>query len=165
MTTNHILLYRLAELMLRHEQHILAVDLLFDDESIGDFVKSIQIDSPYQQMLLEGVLTESVRDEKLYVSFTVEGYYHYVLGEVIYEQSKNKDHTYFITLLDSNRLNGVKDGIEQCLIQEVNQGRLERLVSLIDVGGDAGDVARFPLVHAFGAGSVFCDSLKIENYI
>ena len=47
MTSNHLLLYRLAELMLDHEQHILPVDVLFDDEQIGDFVKSIQIDSPY----------------------------------------------------------------------------------------------------------------------
>lgn len=61
MTTNLLLLYHLAELMFEHEQHLLPVDLLFDDEQIGDFVKSIQIDSPYQQMLLEGVLTESVR--------------------------------------------------------------------------------------------------------
>ena len=96
MTSNQLLLYRLAELMLEHEQHILPVDLLFDDEQIGDFVKSIQIDSPYQQMLLEGVLTESVRNEKLYISFTMEGYFHFVLGEVIYNQSKEKDHTYLI---------------------------------------------------------------------
>jgi hypothetical protein len=70
MTSNQLLLYRIAELMLEHELHILPVDLLFDDSQIGDFVKSIQIDSPYQQMLLEGVLTESVREEKLFVSFT-----------------------------------------------------------------------------------------------
>jgi len=88
MTSNHLLLYRFAELMLEHEQHILPVDLLFDDVQIGDFVKSIQIDSPYQQMLLDGVLTESVRDENLYVSFTVEGYFHYVLGEVIYNRTE-----------------------------------------------------------------------------
>jgi hypothetical protein len=50
MTSNHILLYRLAELMLEHQENILPVDLFFDDEQIGDFVKSIQIDSPYQQM-------------------------------------------------------------------------------------------------------------------
>ena len=70
MTSNQLLLYRIAVLMLEHELHILPVDLLFDDSQIGDFVKSIQIDSPYQQMLLEGVLTESVREEKLFVSFT-----------------------------------------------------------------------------------------------
>jgi hypothetical protein len=43
MTEIHLLLYRLAELMLDLEQHILTVDLLFDDELIGDFAKSIQI--------------------------------------------------------------------------------------------------------------------------
>ena len=122
MTSNHLLLYRLTELMLEHEQHILPVDLLFDDAQIGDFVKSIQIDSPYQHMLLEGVLTESVRNEKLYVSFTVEGYFHFVLGEVIFNQSKEKDHTYLIELLQNNRLNGAKEGVEQCLVREVNQG-------------------------------------------
>ena len=149
MTDNHLLLHRLSEIMLEHEQHILPVDLLFDDDQIGEYVKSIQIDSPYQQMLLEGVLTESVRDEKLYVSFTAEGYFHFVLGEVIYKQSNDKNYTYLIELIEKNRLNGGKEGVEQCLIKEVNQGRLKRLVSLIDVGGTAGNVARFPLVHAF----------------
>ena len=149
MTNNKLLLFRLAELMLEQEQHILLVDNLFDDEQIGDFVKSIQIDSPYQQMLLEGVLTESVRDDKLYVSFTVEGYFHFVLGEVIYHQSSNKESSYLINLLHNNHLNGLKEGVEQCLIIEVNKGRLERLVELIDEGGEAEKVARFPLVHAF----------------
>ena len=91
MTGNHQLLYRIAELMLQHEQHVLPVDTLFDDDQIGDFVKSIQIDSPYQQMLLEGVLTEIVRDEKLYVSFTVEGYFHYILGEVLYTNAQSEE--------------------------------------------------------------------------
>ena len=149
MTSNHLLLNHLAALMLEQQHHILAVDGLFDDDIIADFVKSIQIDSPYQQMLLDGVLTESVRNEKLYVSFTVEGYFHFVLGDVILNQSKEKDHTYLIDLLQNNRLNGLKEGIEQCLIHEVNQGKLERLVSFIDAGGVAEQVARFPLVHAF----------------
>ena len=149
MTFNHLLLYRLAELMFENEQHILPVDVLFDDEQIGDFVKSIQIDSPYQQMLLEGVLTESVRDEKLFVTFTVEGYFHYVLGDVFFDLSDGKNHNYLIEILQSNRLNGVKEGVEQCLIKEVNQGTLDRLISMIDAGGVAEQVARFPLVNAF----------------
>jgi tetratricopeptide (TPR) repeat protein len=135
--------------MLEKEQHILPVDELFDDKVISDFVKSIQIDSPYQQMLLEGVLTESVRDEKLFVSFTVEGYFHFVLGDVIFEHSIDKDHNYLISLLEGNALNGIKNGVEQCLIKEVNHGKLDRLVAFIDAGGEAESVARFPLVHAF----------------
>ncbi len=107
MTQNHLLLYHLAELMLEHEQHILPVDLLFDDEQIGDFVKTIQIDSPYQQMLMEGVLTESVKDEKLFISFTVEGYFHYVLGEVISKLTEGKNGEALKQIVEKNVLNGV----------------------------------------------------------
>ena len=117
MTENQLLLYRLAELMLEHQQHILSVDLLFDDDQIGDFVKSIQIDSPYQQMLFEGVLTESVRDEKLNVSFTVEGYFHYVLGEVIYNRTEGLGAEALKDIVEMNKLNGSKEGVEQCLIR------------------------------------------------
>ena len=117
MTSNHLFLYRLAELMLEHEQHILPVDLLFDDNQIGDFVKSIQIDSPYQQLLLEGVITESVREEKLVVSFTVEGFFHYVLGEVIYHRTEELGADALKHIVEENKLNGAKEGVEQCLIR------------------------------------------------
>jgi hypothetical protein len=117
MTSNHLLIYRLTELMLEHEQHVLSVDLLFDDDQIGDFVKSIQIDSPYQQMLFEGVLTESIRDEKLFVSFTVEGYFHYVLGEVIYNRTEGFGAEALKEIVETNKLNGGKEGVEQCLIR------------------------------------------------
>ena len=100
MTSNHLLLYRIAELMLEKQQHLLPVDDLFDDEQIGDFVKSIQIYSSYQHMLLEGVLTEPVKDEKLYVSFTVEGYFHHILGEVIYNDIINKPASFLFELIN-----------------------------------------------------------------
>jgi tetratricopeptide (TPR) repeat protein len=132
MTSNHLLLYRLAELMLQNEQHIQPVDLLFDDEQIGDFVKSIQIDSPYQQMLLEGVLTESVREEKLYVSFTVEGYFHFVLGEVIYNRTEGLGAEALMFIVEENKLNGAKEGVEQCLIRDVQKDELSRLMWMID---------------------------------
>ena len=149
MTSNHILLYRLAELMLEHEQHILPVDLLFDDDQIGDFVKSIQIDSHYQQMLLEGVLTESVRDEKLYVSFTVEGYFHFVLGEVIYTRTEGLGVEALKQIVEENKLNGAKEGVEQCLLRDVQNTDLTRLIWLIDEGGKAIEISSYPLAQAF----------------
>jgi tetratricopeptide (TPR) repeat protein len=132
MTGNHLLLYRLVELMLQHEQNILTVDLLFDDEQIGDFVKSIQIDSPYQQMLLEGVLTESVRDEKLYVSFTVEGYFHYVLGEVIYNRTEGLGPEALKQIVEENKLNGLSQGIEEFICKVLECDGLNLITSLID---------------------------------
>jgi tetratricopeptide (TPR) repeat protein len=135
--------------MLEREQHQLSVDLIFDDIQIGDFVKSIQIDSPYQQMLLEGVLTESVREEKLYVTFTIEGYFHHVLGEVIYNQTEGKGAEVLKQIVEENKLNGAKEGIEQCLIRDVNQDKLSRLIWLIDSGGDLLDLCAKPLAHSF----------------
>ncbi len=149
MTYNHLLLYRLAELMLEHEQHILPVDLLFDDDKIGDFVKSIQIDSPYQQMLLEGVLTESVKDEKLFVSFTVEGYFHYVLGEVLHDDERLNDPKTLTVLLESNRLTGLKEGIEQCILFDIRNHNYSRLFGMIDLGGIVLECCEFPLAFAF----------------
>ena len=132
MTSNHHLLYRLAELMLENERHILPVDLLFDDEQIGDFVKSIQIDSPYQQMILEGVLTESVIDEKLYVSYTVEGYFHYILGEVIRKQTEGKEPGTLKQIIEENKLNGANEGVEHCLILFVEKDDLSKVIWMID---------------------------------
>jgi tetratricopeptide (TPR) repeat protein len=136
MTGNHLLLYRLAELMLEHEQHILPVDLLFDDEQIGDFVKSIQIDSPYQQMLLEGVLTESVREEMLYVSYTVEGYFHFVLGEVIYDAHYQRAFTSIASLLKGNKLIGIESAIEICLSRDNDSDLVIHCLNLLKEGVD-----------------------------
>jgi hypothetical protein len=143
-----------AELMLENEQHMLPVDLLFDDEQIGDFAKSIQIDSPYQQMLLEGVLTESVRDERLYVSFTVEGYFHYVLGEVIYKRTEGLGAESLKRIVEENKLNGAKEGVEQCLIRDVHKDDLTRLIWLIDESDKSLELAVAPLSNAFLSRSV-----------
>ncbi len=116
MTSNNILLLRLAELMLQNERTSLLVDALFEDEQIGDEVKSIQIDSSYQQMLIEGVFTETVQDEKIYISFTVERYFHYVLGTYLYQKAKQLDRLFeLIDSLLQNKLNGLKEGIGHCL--------------------------------------------------
>ena len=149
MTSNHTLIYRVSELMLKFQKNLFPVDEIFDDEQIGDFVKSIQIDSPYQQMLLDGVLTESIKDEKLYVSFTVEGYFHYVLGEVIYNQSTGQGTQFLLNIIEHNKLNGAKEGVEQCLIRDVNKNEISRVIEMIDLGGEAEKVARYPLAHAF----------------
>lgn len=164
MTENNLLLNRIAELMLKHEQHVLPVDLLFDDDQIGDFVKSIQIDSPYQQMLLEGVMTESVRDEKLYVSYTVEGYFHFVLGSLLYRLSANKSSEYFVQLIATNSLNGLKEGLTVCLINQTTNSKFETTIELIDKGGDFINLTIAPLANAFALQDVdYMLSLLLQN--
>ena len=149
MTNNHLLLYRLAELMLEKQQHILPLDDLFEDEQIGSFVRSIQIDSPYQQLIFEGVLTETIKEERIMVSFTVEGYFHYVLGEVIEKQTLNKGAEALKELLENKQLRGITEGVEQCLVRDVEKDHLSRLMWLIDEGGKALEASTHPLAQAF----------------
>ena len=149
MTNNHILLYRLAELMLEKEQHILPLDDLFDDEQIGQFVRSIQIDSPYQQLIFEGVLTETIKEERVMVTFTVEGYFHYVLGEVIEKQTEGKGAEVLQAFLNNNQLRGITEGVEQCLVRDVEKNNMSRLMWLIDTGGKALEASAYPLAQAF----------------
>jgi tetratricopeptide (TPR) repeat protein len=147
MTSNSILLLRLAELMLQNERTSLLVDALFEDEQIGDEVKSIQIDSSYQQMLLEGVLTETVRDEKLYVSFTVEAYFHYILGQLLFKNSINNRFEYLMNLLKYNKLNGLQDGVAQCLIDCAKIRDYSPIINFIDFGKT--NICIVPLITAF----------------
>jgi len=149
MTNNHLLIYRLAELMLEKQQHIIALDDLFEDEQIGAFVRSIQIDSPYQQLIFEGVLTETIKEERVMVTFTVEGYFHYVLGEVIEQQAEGKGPVALKELLENNKLRGIIEGVEQCLVRDVENNDLSRLMWLIDEGGKALEASAYPLAQAF----------------
>ena len=149
MTNNHLLLYRLAELMLEKQQHILPLDDLFEDEQIGAFVRSIQIDSPYQQLIFEGVLTETIKEERVMVTFTVEGYFHYVLGEVIEQQTEGNGAKALKELLENNQLRGITEGVEQCLVRDVEKNDLSRLMWLIDDGGKALEASAYPLAQAF----------------
>ena len=149
MTNNHLLIYRLAELMLEKQQHIIALDDLFEDEQIGSFVRSIQIDSPYQQLIFEGVLTETIKEERVMVTFTVEGYFHYVLGEVIEQQSEGKGAEVLKELLENNKLRGITEGVEQYLVRDVEKNDLSRLMWFIDKGGKALEASAYPLAQAF----------------
>ena len=149
MTNNHLLIYRLSELMLEKQQHILPLDDLFEDELIGAFVRSIQIDSPYQQLIFEGVLTETIKEERVMVTFTVEGYFHYILGEVIEKQTLDKEAKALKELLENNKLRGITEGVEQCLVRDVEKNDLSRLMWLIDEGDKALEASAYPLAQAF----------------
>jgi len=149
MNANQLLLYRLAELMLTHEEHVLPVDMLFDDEQIGEFVKSIQIDSPYQQLLMEGVLTETVKDGMLYVSFTVEGYFHFVLGEVLHVRSNNQPIGYLLDIAQTNRLTGLHEGISHALVRKGAEGQFDPVMQFVDAGLPFSTIGIVPLAMAF----------------
>ena len=80
MSPKETLLYRLTELMFEKQQTFLLLDELYEDEVISSFVWNIQIDSPYQQLLFDGVLSQYNHQNEIVVSFTIEAYFHHLLA-------------------------------------------------------------------------------------
>ena len=149
MTNNHQLLFRLSNIMLEKQQHVLPLDELFEDKQIGSFVRNIQIDSPYQQLIFDGVLTETIKEERIMVTFTIEGYFHYVLGEVIEQKTLDKDAKALFKILENNNLRGIIEGVERCLIRDVEKNKLKRLMKFVEKGGQALEASVYPLAKAF----------------
>ena len=112
-------------------------------------MRSIQIDSPYQQLIFEGVLTETIKHERVMVTYTVEGYFHYVLGEVIEKQTEGKGAEPLKELLENTQLRGITEGVEQCLVRDVENNDMSRLMWLIDEGGKALETSAYPLAQAY----------------
>jgi tetratricopeptide (TPR) repeat protein len=166
MSDNELLLYRLVELMLLYERHMLPIDDLFEDEQIGDYIKNIQIDSPYQQLVNEGVLTESINDEIIYVSFTVEGYYHYLLGKIISNSTELSEKESLVSLATRCSLNGINEGIQYSLINEIFKGNEVLLIDLIDIERFPLENCIKPLAYCFihaGYRSNYSNVIRVKN--
>ncbi len=80
-------LRHLADYMLDQKRLNLTLDELFDNPELGASVKNIQIDSPYRQLLMKGVLSQYFREDSLYVSFTMEAAMNYVASLGLSDQT------------------------------------------------------------------------------
>ena len=146
------ILYRISELMLEKEETLLQVDLLFDDPEIGDYVKTIQIDSPYQQLILEGVINELIIEEKLYAGFTIEGYFHFLLGQYLHQNKNYQTAQSLIDLLNSNKLRGLKEAVQNLFKLDADKNNLNRLIAFIDACDENYEqlnLCIFAIIHSF----------------
>jgi len=126
------LLFRLVQLMFEKQQTHLLLDDLYEDEVVGSFFRNIQIDSPFQQLLFEGVLSQTNNDNSISISFTHEKLFHFYIGEHLYKNCNLKNGKAIASLALSNKLNGLKEGIAAMLIKDIDNGIFTRLTSFID---------------------------------
>ena len=145
----HLLLCRLGEWILDNGKRRIPLDLLFDDVEIGPFVRSIQIDSPYQRLVLEGVLSEHIEEGGITASFTVEGFGHHVLGEVIHARAEGQSGAHFKPLLEDNAFPDLQAGIQQALTRDAQALRFDRIMWLIDAGENTMRLCIPALAQAF----------------
>ena len=132
MTQKETILFRLTELMFQKQQTFLLLDELYEDEVIGSSIRNIQIDSPFQQLLFEGVLSQTNNDNSISISFTHEKFFHFIVGEHLYKNCNLKTGKAITSLALSNKLNGLKEGIAAMLIKDIDNGIFTRLTSFID---------------------------------
>jgi tetratricopeptide (TPR) repeat protein len=142
------LIFRLGELMLERQQNQLQIDDLFEDPQIGFYLRNIQIDSPYQQLITEGVLSQFVKGDQLVVTFTVEDYFHHVLSRIIGNQGSYDVPQALADLLLGSALRGIDEGISNLLVFDVGRGRFDRANYLIGRGGKCLDASVRALAHS-----------------
>ena len=149
-TNKEIILFRLAELMLEKEQNKLLLDDLYEDGIIGPFVRNIQIDSPFQELIFQSILsTNSLLDYTIVIYFTQEAYSHFVLGKFLYQDKKYQNIEFLFNLLTNNKLNYLKNAVEIYLIEDIKNKRFDRITWLIDQGGVNINIVIKPIIESF----------------
>jgi len=73
-------LQELANLMAEFKQLQVPLDSLFDVPKLSKAVNNLQVDSPHQQLLRKGIISQFFHEGILQVAFTMEAAYHYVLS-------------------------------------------------------------------------------------
>jgi tetratricopeptide (TPR) repeat protein len=151
MKEKELLLLRLVELMFEKQQTFLLLDELYEDEIVGTFFRNIQIDSPYQQLLFEGILSQFSQSEELIVNIMVENYFHHLLGLILQKDARYQSSESLIQLVQSNNLKGVKESVSNLLSFDVELGDFNRITELIDLSeGDEAilEICVMPLVNS-----------------
>ncbi|MHA8067580.1 tetratricopeptide repeat protein [Aquirufa sp. ROCK2-A2] len=135
----------LASYMIGKNSLQVSLDELFDVPQLSDAVKNIQIDSPHQQLIRRGILSQFFQHDTLQVSFTMEASFHYVV-------SRNLELDLALKQLENNSI--WKESIKYFLWDKAADKDDLLLFSLIDLEGFPNDLAALALsqrINLFGA--------------
>jgi tetratricopeptide (TPR) repeat protein len=157
MTQKETILFRLTELMFQKEQAVLLLDDLYEDEIISASIRNIQIDSPFQVLLFDGVLSQYVVEDSVSISFTVESYFQYVLARFLQNDSRYDTPESLLQLLKENKLKGLPEAVSNLLSFDVEKGAFKRLTGFIDLtdeGIETLDLCVIPVIHSIQVNGV-----------
>lgn len=151
MSPKETLLYRLTELMFENQQSFLLLDELYEDVIISPFVRNIQIDSPFQQLVFDGVLSQYNHQNEIVVSFTVEAYFHHLLAKVLQKDARYETPESLLILVKQNKLMGLLEAVSNLLSFDVEFSEFKRTTQLIDLSNGDFDVLKIcviPLINS-----------------
>ena len=133
MSPKETLLYLITELMFEKQQNFLLLDELYEDEVISPFVRNIQIDSPYQQLVFDGVLSQYNHQNEIVVSFTIEAYFHHLLAKFLQKDERYQSAESLLELIKNNKLEGIKEGVSNLFSFDIEVGNFKHVKELIDL--------------------------------
>jgi len=152
MTQKESILFRLTELMLQKQQTFLLLDDLYEDEIIESSIRNIQIDSPFQQLLFEGVLSQYIIDDAVSISFTVEAYFQHLLARVLEKDKRYITPENLLQLLKENKLKGLPEAISNLLSFDIENSDFIRLTGFIDLSEEVYEILNVcikSVIHSF----------------
>ena len=126
------ILYKLCSLMLASEKTQIVIDDLYEDPEISHLVRNIQIDSPFQELIFSGVISVVNKENELYISFSVEGYFHFAMSRYLYILDTNGSIFNIVDKLYDNNLKGLNDAIAFYLEIFIQKGVNDFLPKFID---------------------------------
>jgi len=122
-----------VRIIYKTENTIPELDFLYDQET-GKYIRDLNIDSPYQQLLLKGVITQFFHNDLPVVTFTIESAWHYILAKYISSIPGMEKAEFLRELLEQKKgLKGFYEAVALILREEVVRGEFRRLHELIMV--------------------------------
>ena len=149
------IIYKICALMIESEKAQIIIDDLYEDEEISPFIRNIQIDSPFQELIFSGVISVVNKENELYISFSVEGYFHFAMSRYLYSLDPNGNIFNIVDKLYSNNLKGINDAIAFYLEIFIQKGVNDFLPKFIDTypkwtGASAKALAQDIIINGVG---------------
>ncbi len=147
------ILEQIALEMMKQAKTVLDIDTLYDHPLLGQQLRDLSIDNPYQKLIIRGVLSQYFKGGFPVLSFTIEAAYHYVLSRIIQKDPNIKRGTHLIDAMEKHAsLKGIREAVGECLLEDVANNQYQRLKEIISISDDHKDVTAKPLAMAFMAG-------------
>jgi len=142
------IIHSLTTLMMEEESSIVYLDTLYDHPVLSTYVRDIQINNPFQQLIEKGVLSQYFLDNEIVISFTMDALLHYCLSISIENNKKYAAIEDLYDLSATNKLPGIHEAIKYLLWEDIKNKDYSRLNYFINKGGYM-EIAAFPLAQAF----------------
>ena len=129
-------------LMFEKKSLVLEFDSLFDCPETSETVRSLDIASPYNKLLSEGVLSLFFRGGILYLSFTMEASFHYLLSRLLTEGPSAASGKELARLLEINTdFTPVNEAASILLKSEAAAGQTGLLTDFTGTDGAPAEIA------------------------